>query len=160
MWHIWCGVVDLWHQTKAKWQMNECWTAGGLDIHRHLRRPTGALSAASAEPISQVGNVSLLDLSLILYLSSISPCQLSHFFKSQEKQSDSDTVCYSTGGRGGRNARFLVGDQDDSDEEEEEEGGSPKKGYFSDPESEESEDKSKWVFKIQIFLWSNMALRQ
>ena len=49
-----------------------------------------------------------------------------------------------TGGRGGRNARFLVGDQDDSDEEEEEEGeGSPKKAYFSDPESEESEDKSK-----------------
>merc|ERR1711974_590049 len=34
----------------------------------------------------------------------------------------------------GRNARFLVGDQDDSDEEEEEEGGegSPKKAYFSD----------------------------
>ena len=57
------------------------------------------------------------------------------------KQSDSDTVCYSTGGRGGRSAHFLVGDQDDSDEEEE--GGSPKKGYFSDPESEESEDKSK-----------------
>merc|ERR1719361_1268147 len=52
------------------------------------------------------------------------------------------------GGRGGRNARFLVGDQDDSDEEEEEmeeEGGSPKKGYFSDPESEESENKSKMV---------------
>ena len=58
------------------------------------------------------------------------------------KQSESNTVCYSTGGRGGRNAHFLVGDQDDSDEEEEE-GGSPKKGYFSDPESEESEDKSK-----------------
>merc|ERR1719278_243763 len=51
-------------------------------------------------------------------------------------------------GRGGRNARFLVGDQDDSDDEDEEmeeEGGSPKKGYFSDPESEESEDKSKMV---------------
>ena len=49
------------------------------------------------------------------------------------------------GGRGGRNARFLVGDQDDSDEgeEEEEEGRNSKKGYFSDPESEESEDKSK-----------------
>ena len=48
------------------------------------------------------------------------------------------------GGRGGRNARFLVGDQDDSDEGEEEEvGGNSKKGYFSDPESEESEDKSK-----------------
>merc|ERR1711936_1540117 len=54
------------------------------------------------------------------------------------------------GGRGGRNARFLVGDQDDSDEgeEEEEEGGSPKKGYFSDPESEESEDKSKMVKEV------------
>ena len=51
--------------------------------------------------------------------------------------------CVLTGGRGGRNARFLVGDQDDSDEEEEEEVLSPKKGYFSDPESEESEDKSK-----------------
>ena len=36
-----------------------------------------------------------------------------------------------------RNARFLVGD--DSEEEEEDE----KKDYFSDPESEESEDKSK-----------------
>ena len=36
-----------------------------------------------------------------------------------------------------RNARFLVGD--DSEEEEEDE----KKDFFSDPESEESEDKSK-----------------
>ena len=89
-----------------------------------------------------MANVSLLDLTLILYLSSISPCHFSHFFKSQNKQSESDTVCYSTGGRGGRSAHFLVGDQDDSDEEEEM-GGSPKKGYFSDPESEESEDKSK-----------------
>merc|ERR1711974_65824 len=54
------------------------------------------------------------------------------------------------GGGGGRNARFLVGDQDDSDEEEEEEGGegSPKKAYFSDPESEESEDKSKTVKEV------------
>ena len=52
--------------------------------------------------------------------------------------------CHISGGRGGRNARFLVGDQDDSDEgEEEEEGRNSKKGYFSDPESEESEDKSK-----------------
>ena len=39
-----------------------------------------------------------------------------------------------------RNARFLV--NDDSEEEEEED---EKKNYFSDPESEESEDKSKWV---------------
>jgi len=53
-----------------------------------------------------------------------------------------------SGGRGGRNARFLVGDQDDSDEEEEEGEGSPKKGYFSDPESEESEDKSKMVKEV------------
>ena len=42
-----------------------------------------------------------------------------------------------------RNARFLVGD--DSEEEEEDE----KKDYFSDPESEESEDKSKWVKALQ-----------
>ena len=42
-----------------------------------------------------------------------------------------------------RNARFLVGD--DSEEEEEDE----KKDYFSDPESEESEDKSKWVKLLQ-----------
>ena len=140
--------VDLSHQTKAKWQMNECWIEGGLDTRLHLRRPTEALSAAAAELISQVANVSLFDLTLIviIFLSSIPPCQLSHFFKSHDKQSESDTVCYSTGGRGGRNAHFLVGDQDDSDQdEEEEEGGSPKKGYFSDPESEESEDKSKWV---------------
>ena len=53
-------------------------------------------------------------------------------------------ISLAAGGRGGRNARFLVGDQDDSDEGEEEEvGGNSKKGYFSDPESEESEDKSK-----------------
>merc|ERR1712130_181853 len=37
------------------------------------------------------------------------------------------------GGRGGRNARFLVGDQDDSDEEmEEQEGGIPKKRLTSE----------------------------
>jgi len=41
-----------------------------------------------------------------------------------------------------RNARFLVGD--DSEEEEEDE----KKDYFSDPESEESEDKSKMVQEV------------
>ena len=103
------------------------------------------MSAASAELISQVGNV--LFVGFESHSISVEHVTLSfgHFFKSQDKQSDIDRVCYSTGGRGGRNARFLVGDQDDSDEEEEEEGegGSPKKGYFSDPESEESEDKSK-----------------
>ena len=55
-----------------------------------------------------------------------------------------------------RNARFLVGD--DSEEEEEDE----KKDYFSDPESEESEDKSKWVeaFSESASTWSNIPALQ